>query len=136
MLDLYTDNCTPTTCEGDRVLRIITANPCDEIITVVDGDMGDDDIEEEVRIALRHKFGRYCPDYRGYEDVTELWSKEPERYNGLEDYLGEFVGDYDLDAMESEFSYVDYGTGNRYWKPEYADMADDEFFKAVERFAR
>lgn len=73
MLDLYTDNCTPTTCEGDRVLRIITANPCDEIITVVDGGMGDDAIEEEVRLALRHKFGRNYPDYEGYEDVTDLY---------------------------------------------------------------
>lgn len=76
MLDLYTDNCTPTTCEGDRVLRIITANPCDEIITVVDGDMGDGAIEEEVRLALRHKFGRNYPGYKGFEDVTDLYGGE------------------------------------------------------------
>ena len=76
MLDLYTDNCTPTTCEGDRILRIITANPCDEILAVVDCGMGEDAIEDEARLALRHKFGRNYPGYEGYEDVTDLYDGE------------------------------------------------------------
>lgn len=75
MLNIFTDNCTPTLCDGDRVLHILTGYPCDNLLVVVDGDMSDEEIEGEVGFALLRKFGRSRPAYRGYEDVTDVYQE-------------------------------------------------------------
>ena len=34
----------------------------------------------------------------------------------LEAYLGEHIGDFDVEAIVDEATEIDYKTGNRYWK--------------------
>lgn len=73
MLELFTDNWNnpPVLNDGERMLRIITGNSLDELYAVVDGSMGDDEIEEEVRFAIRRRFGR-VHGYAGYEDASHI----------------------------------------------------------------
>lgn len=41
----------------------------------------------------------------------------------LDAFLGDHAGDYDVDAIVEEATYVDYSDGNRYWA-EGIDLAD------------
>lgn len=45
----------------------------------------------------------------------------------LEAYLGDFVGDFDVDAIVAEVTEVDYRTGNLYWR----EMDLEEFDNIV-----
>ena len=47
----------------------------------------------------------------------------------LEALLGEFIDDYDYDAIVEEVTVVNYKTGNRHWK----DIDDDEMNEILER---
>ena len=47
----------------------------------------------------------------------------------LEAYLGDFVGDFDVDAIVAEVTEVDYRTGNRCWK----QLEPDELVGIVRR---
>lgn len=41
--------------------------------------------------------------------------KQFEMYE-LEAFIGEFINDYDVEAIIDEATEIDYRTGNRYWK--------------------
>lgn len=43
--------------------------------------------------------------------------------NELESYLGDFVEDYDIEAIIDEATEIDYSTGKRYWKNDI-DLAE------------
>lgn len=45
--------------------------------------------------------------------TMEIWRYH--RYD-LEALLGDFVDDYDVDAIEDEVTWMDYATMNRYWR--------------------
>ena len=49
-------------------------------------------------------------------------------YWELDAYLGDFVDDYDVDAIIDEVTEIDYRTGNRYWK----DLTDEELWAICE----
>jgi hypothetical protein len=73
MLNIFTDNWMepPILQEGDRMLHIDTGNPMDNLFVIVDDRV--EDVDQEIRLALRRKHGRNYT-YRGYEDVTDLYS--------------------------------------------------------------
>ena len=52
---------------------------------------------------------------RSVEDRLASTRKPFEMYE-LEAYLGDFAGDFDVDAIVDEATYVDPRTGNRYWR--------------------
>lgn len=58
--------------EGWGVFRILTGNVMDECFMDMPLDMGEEEREEEMRLALRHKYGKGCG-FAGYEDVTDLY---------------------------------------------------------------
>lgn len=72
MLNIFTDNWDelPTLNEGERLVRIITDNSCDELYTIIDDSTDEDDIA----FALRRKCGQYVQ-YEGYEDQTFLYER-------------------------------------------------------------
>ena len=76
MLSIFKDNwqALPTLNDGERLIRIITDNSCDELYAIVDEDM---DVEEEIRRSLRHKFGNYVL-YGGYTDMSYLYEMTDE----------------------------------------------------------
>ena len=43
-------------------------------------------------------------------------------------YLGDFVDDYDIDAIVEEATEIDYSNGNRYW---IEDIRDEDFAEIV-----
>ena len=45
-------------------------------------------------------------------------------------YLGDFVDDYDIDAIVEEATEIDYSNGNRYW---IEDIRDEDFAEIVRR---
>lgn len=61
--------------DGWRVFRINTGNVCDECYIDMPADMDEDEREDEIRFALRRKFGRGYG-FRGIEDVTELYRED------------------------------------------------------------
>ena len=52
---------------------------------------------------------------RSVEDRIRSQRRPFEMYE-LEAYLGDFAGDFDVDAIVDEATYVDPRTGNRYWR--------------------
>lgn len=82
--NIFTDNWDepPVLYEGERLYRIHTTNPSDNLFTVRPADgrynrITDDEFREHVRSMLRAKFGK-----RGWymldrlEDVTDYWYGE------------------------------------------------------------
>lgn len=50
-------------------------------------------------------------------DVLSLMPKrKPFEDYELEAYLGDFISDYDYDSIVEDSTFIDYSTGNRYWK--------------------
>lgn len=42
--------------------------------------------------------------------------RKPFEMYGLEAYLGDYVDDFDVEAIVDEATEIDYRTGNRYWR--------------------
>lgn len=83
MLNIFTDNWDklPTLNEGEHLLRIITDNIYDELYVIVDEDM---DADDEIRRALRHKFGSaVC--YGGYLDMEYMYEAMEDAKSSAED---------------------------------------------------
>ena len=202
MLNIFTDNWndTPTLNEGERMLRIVTENPSDNLYVIVDDSMDEDDLEDEIRFALRRKYG--C-EYGGYEDVSCIceWSESAQRdadeawddegwysikwsdggmdwtndgpvwyddkamlatdievayedstethlpyaekvrrelFEGyeLDAFLGDFVNEFDRDALVAAITYVDYRDNKRYYTDEWLDLDDDDLAEFLERFEK
>ena len=84
MLTIYTNNEYPNLYDGERLLHVLTGNPCDELHVIVDGTMPEDEVEEEIRLALRRKYGRGYG-YEGYEELTEPYVRfTTTNANGIE----------------------------------------------------
>ena len=68
-MEIFTDNWmnTPTLNDGEKLVKIATDNPIDELYAIINDTM--DDPDEELAFALRKKFGRTIK-YGGYEDVS------------------------------------------------------------------
>ena len=130
MLDIFTDNWSecPTINDSERMLRIVTDNPSDELYAIVDGLMDEDEIEDEIRWSLRKKYGKRDM-YQSYEDVSDLYRPTLFEEYELEAYLGDFVDDYDAEGIIQEVTFV--RDGKRYWKPEMQDS--DEFEQIVRK---
>lgn len=81
-MELFTDNWDnpPVLYEGERLYRIVTDNPCDNLLAVCPADMGEDDLIDEIRWALIRKYGKRGKAIMfGFEDVTDLYYRnEPE----------------------------------------------------------
>lgn len=78
-MKLFTDNWgnVPTLYEGERLYRVITDNPNDNLYVVRPADMSEDDLISEVRLALIRKYGRRGKAIMfGFEDVTDLYYGE------------------------------------------------------------
>lgn len=73
MLNIFTDNWVnpPVLNDGERMLRILTGNPVNELYVIVDDSMDDDEVNDEIRFALRHKCGKHM-EYGGFEDVSYI----------------------------------------------------------------
>lgn len=74
MLDIFTDNWDnpPVLNDGERMLRILTDNPLNELYVIVDDSMDDDEVHDEIRFALRHKYGIQHMEYGGFEDASHI----------------------------------------------------------------
>lgn len=83
MLDIFTDNWDnpPVLNDGERMLRILTDNPVNELYVIVDDSMDDDEVHDEIRSALRHKYGKHM-EYGGYEDASHI-CEEAEEVNEI-----------------------------------------------------
>lgn len=77
MLDIFADNWgeEPTINDGERMVHILTGNRADTLYAIVGTDIDNDELESEIRFALRRKYGNGCR-YCGYEDVTAIHGKE------------------------------------------------------------
>lgn len=51
----------------------------------------------------------------------------------IEALLGDYAGDYDIEALVDEITEVDYRTGNRYYTEEYRSLDDDGLAQLLER---
>lgn len=126
MLDIFSNNWDdlPELNDGERLIRIITGNWVESLYAIVTDDM---DLEYEIRTALRFKHGRSYT-YEGYEDATYLYRGGSlfQQYE-LDDLLGEFADDYDVDGIVEDATEMDYKTGNRYWV-----VNDDELNAIIE----
>jgi len=79
MLDIFTDNWDnpPVLNDGERMLRILTDNPVNELYVIVDDSIDDDELHEEILFALRHKFGTSA-EYGGFEDASYICEEAKE----------------------------------------------------------
>lgn len=70
-MELLTDNWDnpPRLNEGERMLRLIDRS--NELYAIVSDDMDEEEIESEIRLALRKKFGK-GHEYNGYEDASHI----------------------------------------------------------------
>lgn len=128
MLDIFTDSWSeyPTINNNERMLRIVTDNPSDELYTIVDGLMDEDEIEDEIRWSLRKKYGKRDM-YQSYEDVSDLYRPTLFEEYELEAYLGDFVEDYDVEGICQEVTII--RDGKRYWK----QMQDSDFEQIIRK---
>jgi len=81
MLNIFSGNWmdTPILNDGERMLRILTGNPMDDLYVIVGDSMDEDDLESEIRFALRHKYGKRGSNlYRGYEDASYICQEAEE----------------------------------------------------------
>ena len=189
MLDIFTDNWDnpPILSEGERMLRILTDNPCDELYVIVDDSMDDDEVHDEIQFALRRKLGK-AAQYGGFEDSSWIcedwadaqkdandawdgagyyrigwsdggmdWTNNGPVYccdvsdlageinsaycdktdthlpyaekvevfdqNELEALLGDFIGDYDVDAIIADTTKVA-SDGTRYWTVDSKELSE------------
>lgn len=76
MKNIFTDNWSelPFLNEGDRLISIETDNPENYLYTIWENGETEEDFIDEVKYALRRKYGRSC--YVGYEDATEFFYGE------------------------------------------------------------
>lgn len=126
MLDIFSNDWDdlPELNDGERLIRIITGNWMDSLYAIVTDDM---DIEYEIRTALRFRYGRSYT-YEGYEDATYLYRRGSLfQQCELDELLGEFADDYDVDGIVEDATEMDYKTGNRYWV-----VSDDELNAIIE----
>ena len=106
-----TNQMPDTIYEGERVIRILTGNVMDELYTVTDLD--GDELEEEVRKALRLKHGKGYR-YEGFEDVTYV----------LE--TAERARDDAAAAWEGDGWYeIGWSDGGTYGEPRWYDTQDE-----------
>ena len=78
MIDLFTDSWgnPPVLCDGDRLVRVRTTNPCDVLFAVWESDrMSAEEFDDELRFSMRHKRGKHHG-YIGFEDVTDSYYEE------------------------------------------------------------
>ena len=62
----------------------------------------------------------------------EIWNGRKAFYlSEIEDFLGDYSSDYDIEAIVDAVSEIDYETGNRFWK----DLTEDEFWEICEAHA-
>jgi hypothetical protein len=63
-------------------------------------------------------------------DDTERYPKtsDPFQPHELVSYLGDYVDEYDFDAIVGDVTWVDHRSGNRYW----LDVPGDDFGEIVE----
>ena len=62
----------------------------------------------------------------------EIWNGRTPYYDGdLDDVLGEFISDYDYEAILDEVTEWDYSIPKRFWK----DLTEDEFWAICEAHA-
>ena len=76
MLNIFTDNWDnlPVLDDHERMLRIITSNPMNELYVIVDDVVDDEELEEELRWSLSRQYGRRGQRmYKSYEDVSDLY---------------------------------------------------------------
>lgn len=109
MLNIFTDNWDnpPVLNDGERMLRIITDNPCNELYVIVDDSLDDDELEDEIRFALRHKFGASV-EYGGFEDASCICEDWIEAQNDAEDaWDGE--GYYNIAWSDGGMNYTNNG---------------------------
>ena len=73
-------------------------------------------------MIVTHPSGTYTR-----HDVMEVVMERQFQQYELDAYLGDFAGDFDVEAIVGEVTYVG-SDGNRYWR----DLDGDEFLRIVE----
>lgn len=108
-----TDQMPDTINEGERVIRLLSRYNEDYVVTDLDGD----ELEEEIRLALRRRYGKNYR-YEGFEDVTyALEAAERARGDAKAAWRGE--GWYRI-------GWSDGGTyGEHYWYYDDGELAGD-----------
>lgn len=118
MLNIFTDNWDnpPVLNDGERMLRIITDNPCNELYVIVDDSLDDDELEDEIRFALRHKFGASV-EYGGFEDASYI-CEEAEEIEAIADEGWDGEGYYLIGWSDGGMDWTNDG-------PVWFDSKDD-----------
>lgn len=118
MLDIFTDNWdnTPVLNDGERLVRILTNNPMNELYTIVDDSMDDDEIHEEIQFALRRKSGK-AVQYGGFEDASYI-CEEAKEIESIADEGWDGEGYYSIGWSDGGMDWTNNG-------PVWFDLKDD-----------
>lgn len=93
----------------------------DELVSIIGYCRWDDFVDLE-RMSMRRDRAamrrRYAFDYDDENTDYDAWSRNRRRLYQpyeLESYLGDYIDDYDLDAIVNDATEIDYLTNDRYW---------------------
>lgn len=127
MLNIFTDNWEnpPILNDGERMLHIFTRDPGSALYTLVDDSI--DDVDGEIRFALRHKYGKHYY-YNGYEDVSyicEDWVDAQDKASAAWEDEGYYIIGWSDGGM-------DWTNNGPIWCGDIEDLATELYFAKTE----